>query len=107
MCDECRQINEDARTFIRDIDVWTQEQTDLPDEPDGVGQMAATSAGVVAKAIGDRILGTVVGEMVMETVRVAFFAGVRAARQEREAPNGEGELAPVQMVPIAQPQAKS
>ncbi len=107
MCDECRQIKEDARTFVRDLDVWTQEQMDLPDEPDGVGAMAATSAGMVARVTSDRLTGTLLGEMVMETVRTAFYAGIRAARQEREAPNGEGELAPIQMVPIERPVAKS
>ena len=100
MCDECRQIKDEAEAFVRDVYVWVEEQTDMPDELEGVGQLAATSAGLVARVTSDRLTGTLLGEMVMEAVRVAFYAGVRAARQEREAPNGEGELAPIFPYPV-------
>ena len=107
MCEECLKIGDDARAYVKEVSEWIQAQPVEIVVPDGLGFIAAKSAAVAARFIDDRLGGEIVGLMIMETCRITFLAGVRQARQEREAPNGEGEMAPVQMVPIERPVSKS
>ena len=99
MCDECVSIREDAKVFANGVYDWAETQPDEP-QPDGLVALAASTAAVVGKVASDPLQGNILGELVMETVRVVFTAGLRAAREETDAPNGEGALAEVMMVPV-------
>ena len=106
MCEKCREQAEKGSEYVKGITDWLDSHDEIS-LPDGLAEVVSIAGVTAASAAQNPVMGEVVGLLIVETCRVAFFAGVRQARQEREAPNGEGEMAPVQMVPIERPVSKS
>ena len=82
MCEVCREYEVQARDFMADMEDWIQIQVNEGCEddlmlPDGLARAAA----VVGKSIWGKTDFQVDAELVVETVRIAFMAGVR---QEKE-----------------------
>ena len=106
MCEKCREQEEKGSEYTDGIFDWLASQDNIS-LPDGLAEVVAVLGSKAASATKDPLIGNLIGLLIVEICRVAFFSGVRQARQEREAPNGEGEMPPVQMVPIERPVSKS
>ncbi len=110
MCEKYEERREQGRKYVEELFDWLDSK-DKISMPDGLTEVVVRSADMASRAAAANAPSveatTAVGLMVVETCRIAYLAGIRAARQEREAPNGEGEMAPVQMVPIERPVSKS
>ncbi len=102
MCEKCREMDERAVAFVTELYDWEKTLPDQPLIPDGLRSVAAKSASEADKSIENPQLAELVGHMVIETVRVAYLAGLRAAREADAAPTGEGALAEVMMIPVQQ-----
>ena len=100
MCEKCREMDERAVAFVTELYDWEKTLPDQPLIPDGLRSVAAKSASEADKSIENPQLAELVGHMVIETVRVAYLAGLRAAREADTdlSPNGEGALASVMFV---------
>ncbi len=106
MCDECEDRKTKAVTYVKEIFDWFEDRDPIT-MPDGLTEVVVTSAEMASRAAEAKEVSVkatlAVGVMVIEACRTAYFDGYRQAQLEREAPNGEGELAPVQMVPVQLP----
>ncbi len=106
MCEECRENEARGEEYMKGITDWLDSHDEIT-MPEGLADVVSISGAKAGSAAKDPLIGELIGLMLVATCRIAFFAGVRQAQLEREAPNGEGEMAPVQMVPIERPVSKS
>ncbi len=106
MCDKCESGRKEATIYVEGVFDWFKDRDPIT-MPDGLTEVVVTSAEMASRAAEAKEVSVeatlTVGVMVIETCRVAFFDGYRTAQLEREAPNGEGELATVFTVPVQLP----